>query len=443
MQYTSRIESPSKVTRKLTITVPAGMISSRYQAGLSEVGRTAKLKGFRPGHVPMHVVKQYYGDDVKARLFQSLVEESYSKALQEHKLRPIGRPSIETTEKTGPLLTEDKDLTFTATVEILPEIEVKNYKGFALKREKSAVSEEDVQGVINNILDQRAEIVPLAGTEAQIAARQVKKHDFVDFNFDGGLVTETGVEPYEGMKGARQVEMGMGELIPGFEDNMEGMKRGETKKFRVRFPDNYSEPKLNNKEAEFTVTINDIKEKKLPELTDEFVKTMGHDSVASFKQKARESVEKNRQDTVERKLRSDLIQTLIDKNPFECPQQLIEAQSRMIVQEFVQNLQQQRFSDEMIRDALTHEQENVKKKAESQVRAGLLLEAIANKENIQAEKADLESEYKKMGEAMKVEAEKVREFYEKDAEKRENLAFRVREDKTIQFLLDQSKVKEA
>jgi trigger factor len=245
------------------------------------------------------------------------------------------------------------------------------------------------------------------------------------------------------MKGSRMVELGGGSLIPGFEENVEGMRRGETKTFRLKFPADYHEADIAGKEAEFTVTVNELKEKKVPELNDDLAKTMGYESVEDFKKKAHTHLISERTKEVENKLQNDLLQQLMEKNPFDVPAALIEAQVRSLAQEWAQDLKRQGANDEMIQNAIQGELESLKKRAENQVRASLILEAVGKKEKIEVRPEDLEEEYKTMATSMKVEEDKVREFYQKNQGRREDLEFRMRQERTVKFLLDKSKIKSA
>ncbi|MBC7692160.1 MAG: trigger factor [Methylotenera sp.] len=442
MDITVSVEKASNITRKLTVKVPAKTVSKHYEKGLAEVQRTAKIKGFRPGHVPMSVVKQYYGEDVRHRVFHNLIDESYREALRSEKIMAVGSPQIDTPDhKTGDgehdhSLHEGKDLTFTATVEVMPDIDVKGYTGVALSQGNAEITDKDVETAIKGILDSQSQLDPITDEK-----HTAQKGEYADMTFDGGVVTDTGVEPKEGMKGNRVIEIGSDALIPGFEENMIGMKKGETKTFRVPFPKDFYEADLAGKDAEFTVTINELKTKTLPPLDDALAKTMGYDSVADLKKKANDHLTTERANEVDRKLRSDLLQQLIEKNTFDVPSSLVQAQTRALAQEVGNNLKNQGFTDQMIQEALVAELENLNKRAENQVRASLILEAIAKKETITVGPADIDTEMTTLSTNMKVDEARVREFYLKNPQRRDDLEFRMREDKTVKFLLEKAKIK--
>lgn len=451
MQFTVQVEKVSNISRKLTVKVSPETVKKTIEKGYAQVQRTAKLKGFRPGMVPLPVIKQHYGPDVQHQAFHDLINDSYREVLRTENIKAIGAPQIETPQhQTGQgahdhAIREGDELTYTATVEILPEIEVKGHTGLSLTRGKVQIQEADVQKAIESMLSAQAELVPatggLVGADGK-SSREVKKGDFVDLSFSGGLVTETGVEEKPGMKGSRVLEVGSDALIPGFEDNLIGMRAGETKTFRVPFPKDFYDAEMAGKDAEFTCTVSEVKEKKMPELNDEFAKGAGYENVADLREKARGHLTQEREQEVERKLKSDILNLLVEKNPFDVPQSLIQAQTRQLAQEVAQNLKQQGFNDQMVQEALTSELENLKKRAESQVRASLILEAVAKKEGFSVTPAELDEELKKMAVSMQVEEAKVRDFYQQNPGRMDDLEFRLREDRTIKFIIDKAKVKE-
>jgi trigger factor len=237
------------------------------------------------------------------------------------------------------------------------------------------------------------------------------------------------------------IEVGSDQLIPGFEDNLVGMRAGETKTFRIPFPADYFEKDLAGKESEFTVTINEVKEKKLPALDDEMAKTMGYENVADLRTKAKEHLTQERNGQVDGKLRSDLITAILEKNTFDVPQALIDSQTRALAQDWAQELKRQGVNDQVIQQAIMSELEGLRKRAESQVRASLVLEAIAKKEAIEIKDEDLAAEFANMSKQMNVDEQKIREFYANDPGRKEDLSFRLRQERTIKFLLDKAKIK--
>ena len=453
MQLSVHVENQSPIVRKLTIKVPAREVSTRLERGWQSVQRTAKLKGFRPGHAPLSVIKQFYGEDVRHQVFHDLIDESYQRALSEQQIRAVGRPTIETpNHKTGEgehahTIHDGQDLTFTAVVEVLPEIQVKGYTGLPVTQENKEVSDEQLAEMLKTMQDSAAELVSvssaLTDADGKSSSRPVKQGDFCDITFSGGVVTEKGVEERAGMKGTRMIEVGSGSLIAGFEDHLVGMRQGETKTFRVPFPADFYEKELASKESEFTVTINEVKEKKLPALDDALAKQLGYEDLGDMKKKAREHMERERAEEIDRNMRNQLVEALIEKNPMDVPQSLIQGQTRALAQDVSENLRQQGFSQEMINETLAQELETLKKRAESQVRASLILETIAKEEKIEVTPEEVSAEMGKLAIQMRVDDQKLREYYDREPGRKEDLAFRMRQERTLKLLLEKAKVKKA
>ena len=436
------VEKPSPIQRKLTIKVPAVEVTSRFNRSLSEVAKTARIKGFRPGMAPLHVIKQFYGSDVRHNLLHRLVDESFQAAIEKEKLQAVGAPEIDTSaNQTGAgehdhTIDETKDFTFTATVDVLPEIDPKGYTGLALLKDSDEVTNAEIEKAIQQVLDGRSNLTP-----AKDATVTAKKGDFVDLEFKGGVVTPTGLEERAGMAGARLIEIGSDQLIEGFEDELIGMKAGETKTFQLPFPKDYFEQDLAGKIAEFTCSIKGIQHKETPALTDELAKELGYESVTDLNAKAKEHLTTQKTGEVDRKLRSDLLAQIIEKNSFDCPASLVQAQTRALAQDVSQNLKSQGFTDQMIQEALGSEMINLQKRAENQVRASLILEAIAKKESLSVDSKDVDAEIANMAKNMNTDEKKIREFYHSNPRRRDDMEFKLREEKTMQFLIEKSKIK--
>lgn len=453
MELSVEVENQSSIVRKLTVKVPAQVVKNHFEKGLIAIQKTAKIKGFRPGQVPISIVKQYYGEDVRHRVFHNLIDESFEKAVQEKNLRAIGSPKIDTPEhKTGAgehdhTLKEDQDLTYTATFEVMPELEVKNYTGISVTRDQVEVTGEQVDKVVDNLHQSHGQLVPVGGglalADGTESSRPAQKGDFADIAFSGAVMTESGFQPRDDMKGNQLVELGNSQLIPGFDDQILGMRRGETKTFKIQFPKDYSEASLAEKDAEFTVTLNELKEKKLPALDDELAKQMGYENLADLRKKAEEFLSREKTEESERKVRSDLLSKILEKNPFDVPLTLVEGQTRALAQDWAQELKKQGYDQGTIQNVITSEIASLKTRAESQVRASLVLEAIAKKEEIAISDDEFKSELERLSTTMKVSPETVQDYYAKNPNNKEDLMFRLRQERTLKFLIDKSKVKTA
>jgi len=437
-----KLENVSAIQKKFVVTIPATQVAKTMEKKYLEAQKTAKLKGFRPGKVPLNMVKQFYAEDVKSRALNTLISETYSEALKQHPLRIVGEPQIEglphqhegSTEEHKHLhLNEGESLSYVAIVEVVPEVDPKDYKGLSLEKPSSEVTMVDVEGVRKNLLDRKAEIAPVT--------RTAQNGDFIDIKYEGKLKTDQGMEAQPNLSGERQAEIGSGQLLPDFEKNLIGMKAGDHKTFKMKYAKDYTDANLAGKDAEYAVDMREVKEKKLPEFTDELAKEFGYESVADFETKSKEMLAKNKAEDAENQLRNNMIEKLIEKNTFEVPQALVYSQMRALADDYGNELKRYGFNEQMIQSAVVSQLQDFKKRAETQVRAGILLDSISKKEKIEPKAADFEAEMKKMADNFGVEVKMLKERFEQSARDKSNFEYRVREELTIQMILGAAKIK--
>lgn len=448
-QLSVEVENAGAILRTMKVKIPAGIVKNRFDRELAQVQKTAKIKGFRPGHVPATVVKQQFGEDIRHQLLHHLIDESFYEATREKKLRVVGRPKIDTgTHHHGPgdhdhSVHEDQDFGYTATFEVLPEFQVQGYKGLKVAREKVEVTDEDVSKVVGSIHQSQGQLVPVDGglvmADGSSLSRPSQAGDFLDIQFKGGLVSDGVVQLKEEMSGQRVLEIGSNTFIPGFEDQLIGMRRAEVKTFRIHFPADYGQADFAGKEAEFTVTLNEIKKKNLPALDDEFAKQLGYDSLDHMKTMAKDYLVKERTSDEMNQAKTKLVSQLIEKHPFDVPAALVEGQVRNLAQEIALEFRKQGYKDEEIEPMLQKDLPALKAKAESQVRASLILEAVAEKESIAVGEAELNKEIEALAQASAGSLDRVLEYFEKNPGEKRELEFRLRQEKTVQFLLENAK----
>ena len=425
------------------MTIPADRVTKTVEKKFLETQKTASLKGFRPGKVPLTMVKQFYAEDVKQRALQSLISESYSEALKKHPLRIVGEPQIEGVphghegeaghEHHHIHIHDGESLSFAATVEIVPEIEPKDYKGLSLEKASDEVTDEDLNGVKKSLLDRKAELTPVD--------RAAKAGDHVDFKYEGKMKTEEGFVPNADLSGERSAEIGSGQLLPEFEKGLIGVKAGGTKTFTMTYGADYRDQKLAGKEAEYTVDMREVKEKKLPEWTEEYAKEFGYESLSEFETRTRERLTKTKKEETDNQLRNQMIEKLIEKNSFEVPQALVYSQIRALADDYGNELKRYGFNEQMIQSAVVSQLEDFKKRAETQVRAGILLDSIAKKEKLEAKPSDFEAEMAKMAGNFGVEIKVIEDRFNSNPREKSNFEFRVREELTIQLILGSAKIK--
>ena len=441
METQIKLENVSAIQKKFIVTIPAEKVTKAMEKKYVEAQRTAKIKGFRPGKVPLNLVKQYYAEDVKSKTLNALISETYSEALKQHPLRIVGEPQIEGVphgheaeghQHTHLHLHDGEALSYTAMVEVVPEVDPKDYKNLSLEKTSAEVTADDITAYKNNLLSRKAEVTPVE--------RAAKLNDFVDIKYEGKLLN--GAENPPDLSGNRYAELGSGQLLPDFEKNLVGVKAGETKSFKMTYPADFSDANLAGKEAEYEVTVREVKEKTLPPMTEEFVKEFGYENMADFDKKSQEMLSKNKVEESDNQLRNNMIEKLIENNSFEVPQALVYSQMRALADDYSQELKRYGFNDQMVQSAIMSQLQDFKKRAETQVRAGILLDAIGKKEKIESKPADIEAEMKKMAAGYGIETKVLKDRFEANPRDKMNFEYRVREELTIQMILSTAKVKE-
>ena len=421
------VESLSSIKKKITFEVPAQQVQAEVDKAYAEIRKHAAIKGFRKGKVPMGLIEKHYAEKMADDVLKGLVNETYFKAITEQGLDPVSYPVIESDP-----LKPGEPFKYSATVDVFPEVAVKDYLGLELVKEQIGEDDAPVAARLREMQESMAQLVPAA--EGHAAAMG----DFVVFDFTGTL---DGV-PFEG--GAAedfQLELGSGRFIPGFEDQLVGMTAGSNGSVKVSFPEGYGNAELAGKPADFAVTVKEIKVKELPELDDEFAKQFGEfETLAELKQKLSELQQAQEERRIDNELRERLIKSVIEKNDLEVPEVLVDRQVGMMMENSKQRLASQRLSLEMM--GLTEEGYKVQFRdvAREQVKGSLLLDAVAQKESIEVTDEDIARQVAEIAAGTKQDPEKVASLYQTNARAKENLIAQMREDKAVQFLLERAQV---
>lgn len=429
MNYECKVETKSSIRRQLTISIKPDTIKGFIEQQLSSLQKTAKLPGFRQGKVPLHMIKQYYMEDVKSKVFSNVIRETYIKALEDNKIEPVGMPEIQPTK--GADLNEGEDLEFTAMVEIFPEVKVKDLNKLTVARPMSDVTDEDIEASLNNLRENNAEMIVDAGNQGP-----AKEGDYLELTFKGTVEGKT----RDNLKGDnRLVQIGGGQYMKEFEHALVGMKKGESKSFPVKFPAEFGEPSLAGKEVQFDVTVHEFKKKQLPELNDDFAKRFKMETGLELRKKVVETLTEDRKREATEKLKENTLRVLVEHHEFEVPKALVRQQIEYLVKENADYLMKNGFTEKMVRDYLEKNRQQLEKRAEEQVRASLLLDRIAEDQSIKVEGADLEHEFTKVSQRVNIPTEQVKQLYEKDQSALRQLRFKIKEERTIEYILGQVK----
>ncbi len=308
------VESLSGLERRMQVSVPANRVKQQVDARLLKVSRTARIKGFRPGKAPIHVVRKHYGPQVQEEVVSDLIRETFAEAVRQEKLVPAGGPRIEPqgADQAG-------ELRYTATFEIYPQFELRGLESISLTRPQASVTDADVDRMIESLRQQRPDFMTVE--------RGCADGDRVTIDFEGRISGE----PFEGggNKGLA-VMLGSGRLLPDFEDGLRSASAGETREFDLRFPDDYQVSKIAGKTARFTISMHKVEETRLPEVDAAFCEAFGvsEGGVEALRAEVRENMQRELGQAVHARLKSQLMDQLLGANPITVPRALVEAEIR-------------------------------------------------------------------------------------------------------------------
>jgi trigger factor len=424
----SNIENISNLERKLSIEIPVTEVNSEFNSAFKYLQKNVEIKGFRKGKTPIDKIRTLYKEKVKDDVAQNLVQNFYIKALQEHELMPIGMPKIDFQAPE-----EGEAFSFSASFEIQPEIELKQIEGLTVKKEALAISEEQVEKNIEQVLENQSQL------EDVVLVRELKEGDFADIDFTGYM---DGSPLENGAAQGHVLEIGSDSFIPGFETAIIGMKPGEEKTIQLKFPDDYHVDKLKGKPVEFKVVLNKIKQKNKPTLDDEFVKKLGeHQTVEEFRNQIKKDMEDGETKRIEHDLKNRLFKSLVAANPFDVPKSLVDEQRGALVEDFKRRMQGQGIGEHEFAAYQEKWEEDFSETAEFMVRSGLLIQTVAKANDLFAKKEDIEAKLQEFADQTGLDLSKVKEFYQQ-GQQSQNLEFQVTEDKVFQFLLEKANVSE-
>jgi trigger factor len=422
------VEDVSSVKKKITVTVPRDVVNSAVEDAYVALNKKAKVKGFRPGKIPRHVLKSIFKDQVKADVTEKLFEDTYSKALSEAGIRPVSYPEVDTEGAV-----EDNEFTYSAAFEVTPEVALSDYKSIEVERLKIEVDKKEVEAFLERLAESHATL------EAEEKPRPIKKGDIVTISFagavDGKPVKEAAAENYP-------VEIGAGRFIEDFEKQLVGEEPGKHLSFEVVFPADYHSKELAGKPVQFEVDIKEIRVKNVPKIDDEFAKDAGEfESLKAL----RDDVKKRLEDTAARRedqaVSRRIIQRLVDMHSLDAPPALVEAQSLDIIRDTEMRLRSQGLSLEMMESKPDEMLATIKPRAEYEVKARLILEEIARREGISTTREEADERLKADAQSLRMKYEEIKKRYDKN-DAWDDLASRITEEKTLDFLTKLVTIKE-
>ncbi len=417
------LESPNALERQFTITIPNEDIETEFEAKLAETAKRARIDGFRPGKVPPKVVRQRYGQAIRQEIASDLIEKSLGQALTEHDVKPIGQPKIEDLH-----FEEGSDFTFKATFEVFPDLDPALVDGDNVEQIKCKINAADVKEMIATLREQRK-------SWKESARAGSKNGDRVTINFEGFLNGET----FEGGSGQDHVlVLGSGSMIPGFEDGIVGMKKGESREVEVIFPEDYHAENLKGKDALFKIEVTKLERGQLPTIDEEFIKAFGVESgdEKDFKAEVKEQMARELSMTLKNINKSKVFDILLEKNSdTPVPETAIKSEINTLKQQAAKRFGGgQQFDPDQLPDELFTEE------AERRVRLGILLGATVRKLDMQADADRVKSLVDEMATAYD-DPEQVVNFYYSNNDNLKQIEALAVEEQVAEKLLESAKAK--
>jgi len=407
--------------REIELVIPPDEVEKEFDQAIKHFANRAKIKGFRPGKAPKHIVKQMYLPEIRESVVNSLAPKALNKELKNHNLIPIGNPVINKLT-----FDEGQPLQMTAQFEVWPEFDLPDYKNIAIQEKKASVTQKEITQALEDLVQKSAEYTPIEG-------RGVKDEDYVIAEIKGKDKQTNKLLPTE----KTVILAGHPENEQSINENLKGLKQEEHAEFVVKYDKDHTNKKLAGKEIAYSLKVLSIKEKTFPELNDEFAKGLGEfNALKDLKAEIKKQILAAKNDEINGEMADDIIQTITDRVSFDLPESVVEQEYLAIIQRFLSSQQSQPVQME---DAEKIKEE-AKKKAQQKLKNHLILTKISEKEKIEIKAEDIEDEIKAIARANNMPLAQAKAQIKKEGHQDE-IENRVRLKKTVDFLLKSAIIK--
>jgi len=428
----SPTETRDSVKREIQIEIPAEEVTRQTESLIQKYQKLARLPGFRRGHVPASIIRQRFTEDIKSEVVEALVPRYFRSEAEKLGLKPVSQPRV-----TDLHIHEGQPLRFKASFEIMPELKVEGYKELRAEKPQVSVTDEEVENALNDLREQHA-------TFASVEGRSLADGDFAQVSFHGKpKEAEPASIPDMGTKTVHMddvlVEIGGKNTMPEFTENLRGASAGEERTFEVRYPEDAPDKRLAGKTFTYTVKVNSIKQKNLPELNEAFAKQLGEfDNLEEVRKRIRDGLEAERTHAAEHAAKEKLVEELVKCHEFDVPEALVERQIDIRLERGLRALAAQGMRPEdMKKMDLARLRAGQREQALNEVKASLLLEKIADEEKIEVGNEELDQEIEALAKQSKQTSEAIRARLTRDGAL-DRIRSRIRSEKTLNFLYQQS-----
>ncbi|MFT6876650.1 MAG: trigger factor [Granulosicoccus sp.] len=415
------VETTQGLERRMTVALPSEDIDSAVMERLQSLSKTTRINGFRPGKVPFKVVKKRYEPQVRSEVLGSMINRSYFDAVQQEKLRPAGQPDIVPGENSED--DSETGFSFVATFEVYPDFDPVFNDSIKVTRPLVSIEQSDIDEMLENLRKQR--------TEFTAVDREAQNEDQIVIDFLGRIDGEE----FDGGKAEKApLVLGSNSMIPGFESQLLGMKAGDEKTIKVTFPEEYQAEHLAGKETEFEITVHEVKESTLPELTEDLIRTFGIEdgTVESLRADIRKNMERELKTRIENQVKTQVMDGLVELNPIQVPSSLVTEEIQRQREQLMQQMPAESDSS-MLADELFTEQ------ATRRVKLGLVVAEIIQRKEIKADAAAVRAQVEQMASSYQ-DPQQVIDYYYGNPEMLKNIEGLVLEDAVTTSVLDAATV---
>jgi trigger factor len=427
---TDKDKNKDSVKREISVEIPAAEVTRETDLQIQRYQKSARLPGFRAGHVPASIIRQRFGDGLKNDVIEALIPKHFRREAEKQGLIPVSQPRV-----TDLQMAEGEPLRFKASFEVLPEIQVEGYQDLRADKPEITVTDQEVEDALNGVREQHA-------TYSTVEGRALALGDFAQASMDGkpkdgNDVKEASANPVH--MDDVLIEIGGKNTVPEFTENLTGASAGDERTFDVSYPEDISDKRLAGKTFIYTVKVNGIKQKALPELNDEFAKELGEfSSLEQVRKQIRENIEAEKRHHTEHAAKDKLVAELVKRNDFEVPESLVDRQIDLRLERGLRALAAQGMKMEDLKKMdLPRLRAGQRDQAVHDVKSSLLLERVADLEKIVVSDEEVSRELEALAKQSKQTSEAVRARLTQDGGL-DRIRMRIRSEKTLDFLYHQS-----
>lgn len=407
----------------LEVSVPAQEVDSETARTVSDIQKRAKLQGFRPGKAPTSLIRKYFAEDIRKRVIESLIPKHLQKQFEADNLNVVGTPDISEVH-----LHDGEPLRFKAEFEVVPEIELNEYKDIEVEYKEPEVSDDDVNTRLEELREQKADYINIDPRPAEDGDHAVV-----------ALESLTGLDGEPVKSDEMTLELGGADTLPEFTENLRGAEPGETREFEVSYPEDYGSTRLAGKKVKFRATLKGLRKKELPELNDEFAQDLGdYRNLEELRAAVRKGILAQRQHEAQEEAKNRIVDKLVDAHDFPVPETFVERQVRSRVEQSLRAMAGEGVDPRNLQIDWKKVMETQREKAVREVRASLILSRVAGKESIHATRDEVDKEVERVARQQREPVAAVQMRFEKDGTMN-RIANHIQTAKTLNFLFEHAR----